>query len=89
MLGAILGMSYSDLIIDYEATTFSNNLKEHDRDSDQYTHFPAMLEEIQSWSFYDANKPLSEIMTQYLTDSCGVSADAIAKIRNIMLEDID
>ncbi len=89
MLGAILGMSYSDLIIDYEATTFSNNLKEHDRDSDQYTHFPAMLEEIQSWSFYDANKPLSQIMEQYLTESCGVSSSAIAKIRNIMLEDID
>lgn len=89
LLGAILGMSYSDLIIDYEATTFSNNLKEHNRDSDQYTHFPAMLEEIQSWSFYDASKPLSQIIEQYLTDSCGVSADAITKIRNIMLEDID
>jgi hypothetical protein len=89
LLGAILGMSYSDLIIDYEATTFSNNLKEHDRDSDQYTHFPAMLTEIKSWNFYSDDKPLRDVITQYLTDSCGVSADAIARIRDIMLEDLD
>ena len=89
MLGAILGMSYSDLIIDYEATTFSNNLKEHDRDSDQYTHFPAMLEEIKSWSFYDANKSLSEIIETYLVQECNVAQEKITKIRNIMLEDID
>ena len=89
MLGAILGMSYSDLIIDYEATTFSNNLKEHDRDSDQYTHFPAMLEEIQGWSYYSADKTLSEVIETYLVQDCGVASSAIAKIRNIMLEDID
>ena len=89
MLGAILGMSYSDLIIDYEATTFSNNLKEHDRDSDQYTHFPAMLEEIQSWEFYDANKTLKEVIETYLIQKCNVSGEKIEKIREIMLEDID
>ncbi|MCR5309378.1 MAG: tyrosine-protein phosphatase [Bacilli bacterium] len=89
MLGAILGMSYTDLIIDYEATTFSNNLKEHDKDSDQYTHFPAMLEEIKSWSFYSESKPLSEIMETYLTQSCGVASEKIQKIKDIMLEDID
>ena len=89
MLGAILGMSYSDLIIDYEATTFSNNLKEHDRDSDQYTHFPAMLEEIKGWSYYSADKTLSEVIETYLVQDCGVATSAIAKIRDIMLEDID
>ena len=89
MLGAILGMSYSDLIIDYEATTFSNNLKEHDRDSDQYTHFPAMLTEIQGWSFYSADKPLSEVIETYLVQECGVAQAKINKIRDIMLEDID
>ena len=89
MLGAILGMSYSDLIIDYESTTFSNNLKEHDKDSDQYTHFPAMLTEIKSWSYYDKDKPLSEIIETYLVQDCGVAQEKITKIRNIMLEDID
>ena len=89
MLGAILGMSYTDLIIDYESTTFSNNLKEHDKDSDQYTHFPAMLEEIKSWSYYSDDKPLSEIIETYLVRDCGVSQDKITKIREIMLEDID
>ena len=87
LLGAILGMSYSDLIIDYEATTFSNNLKEHNRDSDRYTYFPAMLEEIQSWSYYDANKPLSEIIETYLVQDVGVAQTKINRIREIMLED--
>lgn len=89
LLGAILGMTYTDLIIDYEATTFSNNLKEHDRDSDQYTHFPEMIAGIKAWSFYDANKPLSEVISTYLTETCKVSESTISKIRDIMLEDID
>ncbi|MBO7615465.1 MAG: tyrosine-protein phosphatase [Bacilli bacterium] len=89
MLGAILGMSYSDLIIDYEATTFSNNLKEHDKDSDQWTHFPAMLTEIKSWSFYDENKSLSEIIETYLVQECKVAQEKITKIREIMLEDVN
>ena len=89
LLGAILKMSYTDLIIDYEATTFSNNLKEHDKDSDQYTHFPAMLDEIRSWSFYSDTKPLSEVIETYLIQSCGVASEKIDKIKDIMLEDID
>ena len=88
LLGAILGMSYSDLVIDYEATTFSDNLKEHDKER-QYTYFPSMIKEIKSWIFYSDDKPLSEIIEQYLTESCGVAASAITKIRDIMLEDID
>ena len=87
--GAILGMSYTDLVIDYEATTFSNNLKEHDRESDQNTHFPQMIQEIKSWSYYSDNKPLSEVIEQYLVQDCGVSAAKIARIREISLEDID
>ena len=89
LLGAILGMTYTDLIIDYEATTFSNNLKEHDRDSDQWTKFPEMIAGVKAWNFYDASKPLSEIISTYLTDTCGVSSSTITKIRNIMLEDIN
>ena len=89
LLGAILGMSYSDLIIDYEATTFSSNLKEHDRNSDQWTKFPQMIAEIKSWSYYSASKPLSEVIETYLTQDVGVSAAKIAKIKDIMLEDID
>ena len=89
LLGAILGMSYTDLIIDYEATTFSNNLKEHDRESDQYTHFPQMIAEIKSWSYYSDSKPLSQVIEQYLVQDCGVASTKIDKIREIMLEDID
>ena len=87
LLGAILGMSYTDLIIDYEATTFSNNLKEHDRDSDQYTHFPEFIAAIKKWSFYDSNKPLSEVIETFLTQTCKVSQGSIDRIKEIMLED--
>lgn len=87
LLGALLGMSYTDLIIDYEATTFSNNLKEHDRDSDQYTHFPELISAIKAWPFYDESKSLSEIIEIFLVSTCKVSQDAIDTIRDIMLED--
>lgn len=87
LLGALLGMSYTDLIIDYEATTFSNNLKEHDKDSDQYTHFPELIAAIKKWSFYDETKPLSEIIETFLTQTCKISQDSIDRIKEIMLED--
>lgn len=86
LVGALLGMSYTDLIIDYEATTFSTNYKAHDV-SQKYSNFPEMIEAIKNWSFYDETKPLKEIVETFLVSTCGVSKDCINKIRNIMLED--
>jgi hypothetical protein len=48
-----------------------------------------MIAEIKSWSYYSASKPLSEVIETYLTQDVGVSAAKIAKIKDIMLEDID
>ena len=86
LVGAILGMSYTDLIIDYEATSFSNNYKAHNVNQ-SYSKWPDMIDSIKKWSFYDETKPLKEIIETYLTTVCGVSASSIEKIREIMLED--
>lgn len=88
VLGAILGMTYTDLIIDYEATTFSDNLKEHDVNREN-TYFPDLLTGIKNWEFYNTNMTLCEIMETYLTQKCKVSNETIQKIRSIMLEDIN
>lgn len=89
LLGALLGMSYTDLIIDYEATSFYGSLKEHNHNSDQYTLFTTLLRTVQGWSFYSPEKTLQEVVETYLTETCGVSTSAIEKIKDILLEDID
>lgn len=88
VLGAILGMTYTDLIIDYEATTFSDNLKEHDVNREN-TYFPDLLAGIKNWDFYSEDMTLCEIMETYLTQKCKVSMETIEQIRSIMLEDIN
>lgn len=87
LLDAILGMSYTDLIVDYEISSFSGVEKEHDVSSD-YTYWPEMIAEIKSWSFYSPEKTLKEVIETYLTTVCGVNPNAIKKIREIFLEDI-
>lgn len=85
LLGSILGMSYTDIVIDYESTSFSNNYKAHDQ-SATYSKYPEMIFAIKEWSFYNKYDSLQTIMEKYLTTVCGVKQESIEKIRNIMLE---
>lgn len=87
LLGAILGMSYTDLVIDFEASTFSDVDKEHDI-SRSFTYWPEMIEYIQTWDCYSPEKSLKEIIETYLTTVMDIDPKAIERIREIFLEDI-
>lgn len=86
LLGAVLGMTYTDLIIDYEATSFCGSKKQHTLHT-TYNYYPDMIDYIKSLSWYSESKTLKEIIEQYLIQICGVSKTTIDKIRSIMLED--
>ena len=86
LLGAILGMTYTDLIIDYEATSFCGSLKQHTLNED-FNHFPQMIQYFKSLPWYSESKTLKEIVEEYLIQICGISKATIDKIRSVMLED--
>ena len=96
LLGALLGMSLTDLIIDYELTSFSCNYRPHDsNDAKKVYRFPSMLKRIQtmtvhgdsSTTYWSEDKPISQIIEEILIDRFEVTSEDIAALRANLLED--
>ena len=84
-LNAILGVSYTDLMEDFEITTETNNKRCHMHNSSS-AHFPKFLNAfINQWNGYDANKTINENCEKWLIEVAGVSSANIEKIRTMML----
>ena len=84
-INAILGVSYTDLLIDYEITTETNNHRCHMHNSSN-AHFSKFLNAfINGWDGYDANKTINENCENWLVNVAGVNSSVIETIRSIML----
>ena len=84
-INAICGVSYTDLIEDFEITTETNNKRCHMHNSSS-AHFPKFLNAfINQWSGYDANKTINQNCEKWLLEVAGVSAANILKVRQIMI----
>ena len=84
-INAICGVSYTDLIEDFEITTETNNKRCHMHNSSS-AHFPKFLNAfIYGWDGYDDNKTINENCEKWLLDVAGVSKAHIEKIREMML----
>lgn len=82
-LNAILGVSYTDLVIDFELTTETNNKRCHMHNSNN-AHFPKFLHAFTTYATYDATKTVNENAVAFLLDK-GVEMESIEKIREIFL----
>ena len=95
LLGGLLGMSYTDLIIDYELTSFSTNYRPHNiTDTSSYYEFPSMIYEIKhltkpnsSELYWTATKPISQMFEEILKDYFSLTDSDITAIRTNLLED--
>ena len=87
LLGGLLGMSYTDLVIDYELTSFSYNLREHDK-LGEHSNFPSLIEGLKSVSHAnEANPDIQSMIEYYLVNKVGITNDEINQFKNHMLED--
>ncbi|MBP5091969.1 MAG: tyrosine-protein phosphatase [Bacilli bacterium] len=87
LLGGLLGMSYTDLIIDYELTSFSYNLREHDK-LGEHSNFPSLIEGLKSVSKQTGeNRDIQTMIEYYLVNKVGINSDEINQFKNLMLED--
>ena len=96
LLNGLLGVSYTDLVIDFELTSYSSINNEHIRSHIQghqhnYDRWPALINQIQTDTTggyaYDATAPLADNIENFLVKACSVPQDTINTIRDIMLED--
>ena len=84
-MSAILGVSYTDLIEEFELTTQTNNKRCHMHNSSS-AHFPKFLNAfINEWEDYDAEKTINENCEKWLVEVAGVARTDIQRFREIML----
>ena len=84
-INAICGVSYTDLIEDFELTTMTNNKRCHMHNSSN-AHFPKFLNEfMNNWSGFDMNATVNENCEKWMIEVAGVDPDDIERIREIML----
>jgi len=88
LLGGLLGMSYTDLIIDYELTSFSKQPRYHYKNVENSTQFPMFIYTIKNLSYFNKEASLSTNIENILVNEFGVSKNDISTIKNVMLEEI-
>ena len=96
LLNGVLGVSYTDLVIDFELTSYSSINNEHIRchingHQHQYDYWPNLINQIKTDTTggyaYDENASLKDNLEQFLVKACSVPQETIDTIRDIMLED--
>ena len=96
LLNGLLGVSYTDLVIDFELTSYSSINNEHIRNhiqghQHQYDRWPALINQIMTDTTggyaYDEDASLEENIENFLVKACSVPQATIDTIRDIMLED--
>lgn len=84
-INAICGVSYTDLIEDFEITTETNNKRCHMHNSSS-AHFPKFLNAFMNeWSGYDKDATINENCERWLLEVPKISPETILKIRQMML----
>ena len=84
-INAICGVSYTDLLEDFEITTETNNKRCHMHNSSS-AHFPKFLNAFMNqWDGYDDEKTINENCEKWLLEVANIDPEIILKIRQIMI----
>ncbi|MBQ6730503.1 MAG: tyrosine-protein phosphatase [Bacilli bacterium] len=84
-VNAICGVSYTDLIEDFELTSQTNNMRCHAH-NDNNAYFPKFLNAFMNeWADFDPDKTVNENCEKWMVDVAGVAQEDIERIREIML----
>lgn len=96
LLNGVLGVSYTDLVIDFELTSYSSIDNEHIRShipgyQHAYDRWPALINQLKTDKTggyaWDDDALLMDNINNYLVKACNVPQSTIDTIRDIMLED--
>lgn len=82
-LNGLLGVSLTDLYIDFELTTQNNSLRSHKTPEQSY-NFPNFLKAIKEDKNYAEDKTIADFCYDWLVEH-GVEADTLETIREIMI----
>ena len=91
-INAILGVSYTDLIEEFELTTQTNNKRCHMHNSSS-AHYPKFMDAFingytdngKTWDGFDPEATVNENCEKWMIEYAGVAEEDIERIREIML----
>ena len=93
LLGAVLGMSYTDLVIDFELTSYSSNPSRNYRShlrNGPWNDWPGLVDYLKNTGSnnlgWGTTTTIKDGAEAYLKEKCGVTQTTIDTIRSIMLE---
>ena len=95
LLNGLLGVSYTDLVIDFELTSYSSINNEHIRChipgyQHSYDRWPKLIQQLQEDTTggyaWDGNALLKDNIYNFLSKACSVPTTTLDTIRSIMLE---
>lgn len=89
MLEAILGMSYCDLICDYNYTSFSGSLRRHDEpinEDTKYSFHLMMLDFEKYIKIHNLTNNIQDVIEHLLVNRFNIKIETINKIRKIFLK---
>lgn len=95
LLLGVLGVSYTDCVIDYELTSYSSigggDCKRSHLRAGTYNDFPGFMNtlrtmKVNNQNIWDDSKSLKDNCESYLVKKAGVSSTTISKLRDILIE---
>ena len=93
LLGGVLGMSLTDLIVDFELTSFGGNNRYHDYNDPEKNvfRFPSLLYEVVEGSTLSPYRTegalLKDVIAGFLINKVGLTQEDIDELRANLLED--
>lgn len=89
ILGGLLGMSYTDLLLEYEFTSFSKNYRPRDDNPYSYTTFPEFINTLYDDTYgfdQSGNHDIQEICTNIML-AAGLTQSELNTIKTKLLEE--
>ena len=80
-------MSYTDLIMDYEFTSFAYNYRPHDQNDPKGVYsFPKMIDAIKASGYYEDGKKLSAVIKDWMINELDMTEQEVETLKNNLLE---
>ena len=87
LINGLLGVSYTDLLIDFEMTTFSNNYRMRRDDPDNYNHFESMVNELIANYRKSEDETISTVVERYMRECLKLTEADITALKTNLIED--
>ncbi len=87
LINGLLGVSYTDLLIDFEMTTFSNNYRMRRDDPDNYNYFESMVNELIANYRKSEDETISTVVERYMRECLKLTEADITALKTNLIED--